>query len=241
MHERTESEKIAFKRIATNWQSVQSDVADALRHAHRERNQVKIIGVTKYVDAPTTALLVDAGCQALGENRPQALWQKAESDGLSGRMIDWHMIGHVQRNKLRRLLRHRPTIHSVDSQRLLDALHQEAAANDNPVQVMLEVNISGDESKTGLAPSHLLELLERADESSVRIVGLMAMAGWGTSAGEARKQFSCVRELRDRLAKKSGNPIHQLSMGMSGDFREAIAEGATMVRIGSRLFEGIER
>lgn len=232
-----ESEK--RERIIANWQQVQSDVNDATKLANRDPDSVRVIGVTKYVDAETTAMLLDADCPCLGENRPQVLWQKAESDAFVDKSPQWHLIGHVQRNKIRRVLRHRPMVHSVDSQRVLKALSDESVVAECSTKVLLEVNISGEESKTGMNADQLTELLVADTWPNIEICGLMAMAGWGTSGDIARKQFAQVRELRDELAKRSGNPLAELSMGMSADFTEAIAEGATMVRIGSRLFEGL--
>ncbi len=232
-----ESEK--RERITANWKQVQSDVAQAAKQAGREKDSVSVIGVTKYVDAETTAMLFDAGCTTLGENRPQVLWQKAESDAFATRSPQWHLIGHVQRNKIRRVLRHRPLVHSVDSRRVLTALSEESVAADCITKVLLEVNISGDDAKTGFGADQLNALLIDEGLPNIEICGLMAMAGWGTSGDVAQAQFAEVRELRDKLASQSGNPLPELSMGMSGDFFEAIAEGATMVRIGSRLFDGI--
>ena len=227
------------QRIRDNFIEVVDEVAAEAKKSGRAADEIKIIGVTKYVDAATTAALVDAGCETLGENRPQVLWSKADSPELAGKPIQWHMIGHLQRNKLRRLMRLNPLIHSVDSSRLLEAIAQEASTNGKPVDVLLEVNISGEEAKTGLAIEELESVLQQVDDSLVHVNGLMAMAGWGSDQAEARAQFAKVRELRDRMALATGNPLRELSMGMSGDFAEAIAEGATMVRIGSRLFAGV--
>ncbi len=227
------------RRIHDNFHQVTQDVAKAAKLSGRSPDDVKIIGVTKYVDAATTAALFDAGCLALGENRPQMMWSKAESAELAGKAIQWHMIGHLQRNKLRRLMRLSPMIHSVDSAHLFDAIIKEATTSGTPMQVLLEVNISGDESKTGMASDELQQILEQSDHSLVQINGLMAMAGLGTDQATAQKQFCAVRELRDTLALSTGKPLRELSMGMSGDFVQAIAEGATMVRIGSRLFDGV--
>jgi pyridoxal phosphate enzyme (YggS family) len=148
------------------------------------------------------------------------------------------MIGHVQTNKLRRMLRFDPLIHSVDSERLLRAIDSEAGHQGRVAEVLLEVNISGDETKTGMSPEKLRELIVTDGLSSVRIRGLMAMAGWGSDPEQAAGQFRAVASLRDELVRSTGRPLTDLSMGMSGDFREAIAAGATIVRIGSALFEG---
>jgi pyridoxal phosphate enzyme (YggS family) len=227
-----------LQRLKQNWESVQNDVHEATRRSGRDPSSVTIIGVSKYVGSETTAALIQAGCHDLGESRPQVLWQKAESLSLN-HDLRWHLIGHLQRNKIRRLLREQPIIHSVDSQRLLAALATESVAQNQQVSVLLEVNISGDDAKTGFAIDDMVSVIDQIPTAGVRVEGLMAMAGWGTDPQEARRQFARLRELREQLTTEPGLPLRELSMGMSGDFREAIAEGATMVRIGSRLFEGV--
>jgi pyridoxal phosphate enzyme (YggS family) len=224
-------------RIRDNWHNVCDDVQRAACESGRTADAVQIVGVSKYVDAATTSMLVDAGCHCLGESRPQALWQKAER--LANHEIQWHMIGHLQRNKVRRLLKSCACIESVDSVRLLQAIAEESLLQDRVTRILLEVNISRDDAKTGLAPDQLAGLLESLPPAGIQVDGLMAMAGWGTEPREARKQFAETRQLRDRLVEQTGVALPQLSMGMSGDFREAIAEGATIVRIGSRLFTGV--
>ena len=209
----------------------------------RSPEDICIIGVAKYVDVERTQMLFDAGCHHLGESRPQSLWTKAEtistSVPLNHATPRWHMIGHVQTNKLRRLLRYQPVIHSVDSERLIRAIQTEANRQGRSVDVLLEVNISGDEAKTGLPPDDVGRLLQIDDLDNVNIKGLMAMAGWGTDSNTAAEQFREVARLRDDLANSVGQSLDELSMGMSGDFSAAIDAGATMVRIGSALFEGV--
>ncbi len=229
----------SFARLKDNWLRVCDEVAQAAAASGRGPSDVRVIGVSKYVDADTTGALVEAGCHALGESRPQQLWTKAESLSL-GDTVRWHLIGHLQRNKIRRTLRYDPVVHSVDSQRLLEAIADEAVLRDYQADVLLEVNISGDQAKTGFAPDGLGRVLANLPPSGVRVLGLMAMAGWGTDPDDARRQFAKTRQLRDELASVTGCELSELSMGMSGDFVAAIAEGATMVRIGSRLFEGVE-
>lgn len=244
----------AIARIAENWKQVQSDVADAARASDRDPQSVRIIGVSKYVDATITQWLVDAGCHDLGENRPQLLGEKA---GVLVGPIRWHQIGHLQRNKVRRLMTVQPLIHSVDSERLLEAIDKETFIGRQPIDVLIEINISGEDAKTGLPADQLEPIVERwmtrreeagreearreeaGNEPVSRIIGLMAMAGWGTAADQAQTQFASLRKLRDNLEAKTGLKFPELSMGMSGDYPAAVAEGATMVRIGSRLFEGV--
>ncbi|MFK8110874.1 MAG: YggS family pyridoxal phosphate-dependent enzyme [Rubripirellula sp.] len=227
--------------LRENWLRVQEEVHQACVQARRDPDSVKIVGVTKYVDAHTTLCLARAGCTALGENRPQLLWQKHQHFAEQGATEDvqWHMIGHLQRNKIRRTLQCKPIIHSIDSERLLEAISKESAAQQFVTDVLLEVNISGDSDKTGMTKEQILQLIENHLDTGVRVRGLMAMAGWGTDVESARNHFEQTRELRDQLETRFGIALPELSMGMSGDFPAAIAAGATLVRIGSRLFQGI--
>jgi pyridoxal phosphate enzyme (YggS family) len=226
--------------LQRNLQRVEEQIQQAANLAGRPRDEMKLVATTKYVDAPVVRELIAAGHRLLGESRPQDLWTKSAE--LAGFEIEWHLIGHLQRNKIRRTLPLVTLIHSVDSARLLAALNAEASLLGRPVSVLLEVNISGDESKHGFDPGELDELLAAAgDWPLVQIHGLMGMASLEGGAAQARRDFAALRSLRDRLrpiAPQSAN-LRELSMGMSGDFAEAIQEGATLVRIGSALFKGI--
>ena len=232
------NEKQTQQRIADNWHFVEQKVRQAAIDSERNPESVRIIGVSKYVDEVLTRALTQAGCRDLGESRPQVLWQKAESM-LDVEPLAWHIIAHLQRNKVRRSLRCSPLIHSVDSKRLLEAIAEEAMLQGSRVQVLLEVNISGDEAKTGFLPEEINAVLDSSPQEGVEVRGLMAMAGWGTDPDAARRQFEKTRDLRDQLQSATGRNLPELSMGMSGDYQQAIRAGATMVRIGSVLFEGV--
>ncbi len=226
--------------IADNIQRIRQRMADAAHRAGRDVNEVTLVAVTKYVGGQELQAVLDAGCADIGESRPQELWVKAE--GLRGRDIRWHLIGHLQRNKVRRTLPYLAWLHSGDSLRLLEAVQRIAQEQDRSIRTLLEVNVSGDSAKHGFAPDELKPALERlAQLDRLRIRGLMGMAGWGTEPEEARRQFAALRELRDALRPHCPSQIQleELSMGMSGDFEQAIEEGATMVRVGSSLFEGL--
>jgi PLP dependent protein len=228
------------RRIADNLAQVRARIAEAARSSGRDPATVTLLAVTKYVPTPIAAALVAAGCRELGESRPQELWTKAAE--LADPAIHWHLIGHLQRNKIRRTLELAHLIHSVDSRRLLSALNQQAGEIGRRPAVLLEANISGDTTKTGMPPQELEPLLASAAEfSHVRIWGLMGMASLAGGVSAAARDFAHLRELRDRLATicPPSVSLSELSMGMSGDFEVAIAEGATIVRIGSALFEGI--
>lgn len=227
-------------RIAENLAQVRGQIATAAQRSGRQASDVTLLAVTKYVSVDITAQLVAAGCYDLGESRPQDLWSKAAT--LDNASIRWHLIGHLQRNKLRRTLPLVALLHSVDSARLLEAIESEAALAGRPADVLLEVNISQDPTKTGLPADELPALLDRSGElTNVRVRGLMGMASLEGGLDAARRDFVRLRELRDRLAASCPPQVSltQLSMGMSGDFEVAIEEGATIVRIGSALFEGL--
>ncbi len=245
------------ERIAENLTAIQQRVADAAERSGRTAADVTLVGVTKYVGVPETEALIAAGCRDLGESRPQELWAKAAALSDLGRSapapaparadppgagLRWHLIGHLQRNKVKRTLPLLWLTHSGDSLRLLKALDQSATALQGCARVLLEVNISGDDAKHGFAPDELPVILPQlAELKQLHVQGLMAMARLAGDAEAARRDFAALRELRDRL--RPGCPaevgLDQLSMGMSRDFEVAIEEGATMVRVGSALFEGV--
>lgn len=236
----------SHRRIGENWHRVVQQVEQACRRVGRLSSEVLIVGVCKYVGPELAAQLVQTGCRNLGENRPQSLWEKVEyfasqTQDVLGQ-VAWHQIGHLQRNKIRRTLPHLSYLHSLDSLRLAEALSCEAGAISKQLPVLVEVNVSRDASKSGVAASEIDELiLAVASLPSLRLSGLMAMSSLGGSADTVRAEFAQVREMRDRLERQYAGRISlpELSLGMSGDFELAIAEGATMVRIGSSLWEGV--
>ena len=229
------------RRIAQNLAQIHSRIEAAANRSGRTADAVTLVAVTKYVSLEMAAAAVAAGCHDLGESRPQELWAKAAA--LADPAIRWHMLGHLQRNKVRRTL---PLIHriqSLDSARLLATIDQQATQLGCTVKALVEVNISGDAAKTGLTPEDLEPLLEQAATlGHVSIRGLMGMARLEGDREAARRDFAALRTLRDRLASRVAPSVSltELSMGMSGDFEAAIEEGATIVRLGSALFEGLD-
>lgn len=235
-------------QIAENVAKVRGQIAAAAARSGRSADAVKLVAVTKYVSAELVSAVVAAGCHDLGESRPQHLWEKTAL--LADLPIRWHMIGHLQRNKVRRTLPLVFMLHSIDTPRLLAAVDEELAAgwdhrNAVPLAalpVLLEVNISGESAKHGFAPDEIEPLLaELSGYSRVSVRGLMCMAGLEGDLDAARREFAALRQLRDRLRGLSppGVTLDELSMGMSGDFEIAIEEGATLVRVGSALFEDV--
>jgi PLP dependent protein len=234
-------------RVAANVAAVRDRIATAARHSGRSPDSVALVAVTKSMSAEVVACLLPAGCTRFGESRPQELWDKAISleapAKALGVTIDWHLIGHLQRNKIRRTLPLVRMIQSVDSQRLLLALDAEAALRQLPVDLLLEVNVSLDTTKTGLPPDQMPHILRTAATlRHVAVRGLMGMASLTGGQSAAARDFARLRELRDTLNRDAPSEISlaELSMGMSDDFEVAIREGATIVRVGSALFEGLE-
>ncbi len=228
-------------KLRANLQAIQERIDTAAQRAGRRSEEVRLLAVTKYFDDETTRAVVEAGCRCLGESRPQQLWHKAAA--LSDLpQLEWHMVGHLQRNKIKRTLPLVSLIHSADNRRLLQALEAFAAEEDKPAAILIEINISGDSSKHGFAPEEAEEALQiAASMRHLRVGGLMAMAAREGDRDRARRDFAGLRELRDQLLRVAppGITLDELSMGMSGDFEEAIAEGSTIVRIGSALLEGV--
>jgi pyridoxal phosphate enzyme (YggS family) len=235
--------------IADNLHRVQERIARAAESAGRCADEITLVGVTKYVDAQQAAELAAAGCHNLGESRPQELWKKAgEVASATGQTtnqasIHWHLIGHLQRNKVARTLPLVTLIHSVDSERLIAELNQaciDGHGTLSGVDILLEVNTSGDVSKHGLAPDEVAQVLESMTKyPRVFMRGLMTIAALEGGEAVAAGNFAALRDLRDKL-KINDYPhtaLNELSMGMSDDFEVAIKEGATIVRVGSLLWE----
>ncbi len=205
--------------------------------AGRLRSDVTLVAVTKTVSADVAALLPALGVTHLGENRPQELARKA---ALLPGPIQWHLIGHMQRNKIERLLPLLTLIHSVDSVRLLQALDKEAAKQGRTISILLEVNASAEASKQGFPPADVPGLVPTLQGlGNLHVKGLMTMAA-PQDPEACRPTFARLRNLRDQLRGKLGAPhtMEHLSMGMSADFEVAVEEGATFVRLGTVLFQG---
>jgi pyridoxal phosphate enzyme (YggS family) len=236
--------------IADNLRRIQERIARAAESVGRNASEITLVGVTKYVGIKEVHELVGAGCHNIGESRPQELWKKAEvlfqgAEALipSVSEFHWHQIGHLQRNKVRRTLPLVSLVHSVDSERLLAVIDEVQAATTDPkppINVLLEVNTSGESAKNGLALTDVEPLLAVAsDYPHVAIRGLMTMAALEGGLGVAARNFARLRELRDELKLNAPDCVQlsELSMGMSADYEVAVREGATIVRIGSALWE----
>jgi len=209
---------------------IRSRIGAALARAGTPGRSVTVIAVTKGHPAAVVDACASVGLRDVGENRVQEAWTKAAQVRAT---VRWHLIGHLQRNKVARAVALFPVIHSVDSVRLVDAL----GAAGRPLEIFLQCNVSGEPSKYGAPPADVPALLARArSHPDLRVVGLMTMAPFFDEPERVRPTFRALRELRDRLERLSGaGSLPFLSMGMSGDFEVAVEEGATHVRIGTAL------
>ncbi|MSS84675.1 YggS family pyridoxal phosphate-dependent enzyme [Actinomycetaceae bacterium WB03_NA08] len=210
----------------SNLHTVLENISRAAQAAGRSPDEITLLPVTKYYDLAQIQELIDAGVTRMGENRPQQLAERAQLFP----QINWVMIGRLQTNKAGLIARYASECQSVDSVRLARALDRRL---DRALPILLQVNISGEESKTGFAPQQVPEALEVAEGlEHLDVRGFMTMAPHSDDPTVARETFRKLRELRDKVAPT----LPELSMGMSGDFPQAIAEGATIVRVGSALF-----
>ena len=229
-------------RCQANLAAIRGRIAAACRRAGRSADEVRLIAVTKYVDASVARVMAECGCLDLAESRPQQLWDRAAALSDVSPAVRWHLIGHLQRNKVRRTLPVVSLVQTLDSERLLAALETEARVTGRTCDVLVEVNVSPDPERSGAKPADVPALVSAVARSPhVRLRGVMGMASHPDSpAADARRDFARLRDIRDGLtADAPADALRELSMGMSGDFEAAVLEGSTMLRIGSALFEGL--
>lgn len=242
-------------RLLDNVAQVRANIERACRLADRSPDSVRLVVVTKYVDVALVGVLLEAGLGDIGESRVQQLVQRAEALGSSKcDLFDapdsptaprWHMIGHLQRNKVKTLLRHTRIIHSLDTPRLAEEISNRIEHDEHdrrPADVFLEVNIAGELAKSGASPADALQLAEAIQTlPHLRLRGLMTMAPLVADPEQVRPHFARLRTMLEQMQSQGIVPetCKHLSMGMSNDYAVAIEEGATLVRIGSALFAGL--
>ncbi|WP_414471027.1 YggS family pyridoxal phosphate-dependent enzyme [Microvirga sp. M2] len=217
-----------------NLASVEERIARACERAGRERASVRLLPVTKTVPAHILRFAFEAGMSSFGENKIQEAVSKRES--LSDLAIDWSIVGHLQTNKVKVLTRFAHEFHALDSLRLADLLNERLEREDRFLDVYVQVNTSGEESKFGLHPDALPPFVESLDRfPRLRPRGLMTLALFSSDMAKVRPCFTLLRRLRDEAVRRNG-ALTELSMGMSGDYEEAIEEGASVVRVGQAIF-----
>ncbi len=220
--------------LADNLEKIRRRIAAACARAGRDPAGVELLAVSKFHPAESVAAAARLGLSVFGESRLQEAKAKIP---LCPDRLQWHLIGHLQSNKVRDAVALFPWIQSVDSPELAADIQKQAGKQSRTVQVLLEVNVAGEASKFGWSPARLLEqVTAMADLKRLEIQGLMTLAPYASDPERARPFFQRLRVLRDQCARLLGRPLPILSMGMSGDLEIAIEEGSTLIRVGTALF-----
>ena len=222
--------------LQENLQQVEANICKACENAGRKRSDVTLIAVSKTKPVEMLQTVYDLGPRDFGENKVQEMCEKME---VLPKDIRWHMIGHLQRNKVKYIVGQVALIHSVDSYRLAEEINIQAKKKNIIVPILVEVNIAHEESKFGISEEDAIQLVEEiAELENVRIKGLMTIAPYVENAEDNRLYFRKIKDLSVDIAAKNIDNVSMeiLSMGMTGDYEVAIEEGATMVRVGTGIF-----
>jgi pyridoxal phosphate enzyme (YggS family) len=221
--------------LAERTAEVREELGEAARRAGRAPEEITLVAVSKLHPASDVRALALAGQTDFGENYVQEALAKREE--LAGLGLNWHFIGGLQSNKARFVAGNFGLVHSVDSRKLAQALHKKASELGVVQDILIQVNISGETQKSGITEENLGELAEEVmGMEAVRLVGLMTLPPFFDDPERARPVFARLRQIKDGLEARLGLGLPHLSMGMTGDFVPAVEEGATMVRIGTRIF-----
>ena len=222
--------------LAENLQQVNANIEKACAAVSRDPSEVTLVAVSKTKPVSMLQEAYDAGARVFGENKVQEIMDKYDqlpSD------IQWHMIGHLQRNKVKYIAGKVALIHSVDSLRLAKTISEEAVKHNCEIPILIEVNVAGEESKFGVSVEETLPLIEEiAKLPAIHVEGLMTIAPYVEDPEENRPVFRKLKELSVDIAAKNINNVRMaiLSMGMTGDYEVAVEEGATLVRVGTGVF-----
>lgn len=234
---------ITITDLRRNLETIRKRIVVACARASRDPGEVRLLPVSKTVDVARLRLAYAAGCRELGENKVQEARRKAQAMAdLSA--LRWSMIGHLQTNKAKYVARFASECQTLDNLRLAEALERRLAIEDRSLDVLVQVNTSGEASKYGLEPDAVPAFVRALKPfTRLRVSGLMTLARFSTDSAVVRPCFACLRALRDRMRDEvpSGIAMDTLSMGMSGDFETAIEEGATVVRVGQAIFGARDR
>jgi PLP dependent protein len=223
-----------MSEIADRIRLVQDRMARAAEASQRDPNEIALMAVSKNHGPDAVRAAAECGLTLFGENRVQEAAMKIpECPG----HLHWHLIGHLQRNKVRHAVEWFECIHSVDSLRLLESISQACDQSGRRMQILLEVNVSGESVKFGFKPEEVPDILRRSSAwSRIEINGLMTIPPLTEDPEGARPHFQSLRTLRDRWQDETGVPLPTLSMGMSHDLEVAVAEGSNVIRVGTAIF-----
>ena len=222
-------EGLTVERVRANVERVRAEIADAAARAGRSADDVELLAAVKYVAVDELPVLAQAGIALAGENRAQELVRKVAAPG--GADLTWDFIGHLQSRKVKQILPLVRLIHSVGSDSVVDQLAKHVDRAQPPARILVEVNVAGEEGKSGIAPDRLGDFLARCrEEGGVEPVGLMTMPPWTEHAEQSRRHFAALAQLA------ADHGLGKLSMGTTQDFAVAVQEGATIVRVGTKLY-----
>ena len=222
--------------LSENLRDVEKRIEEACKRSNRDPKEVTLIAVSKTKPVEMLQEVYDAGARNFGENKVQEIMDKYDH---LPQDIHWHMIGHLQRNKVKYIVDKVQMIHSVDSLRLAETIDKEAKKKNVTVPILIEVNVAEEDSKFGLSLEEVTALAEEISKlSNVRVCGLMTVAPFVEDPEENREVFRSLKKLSVDIAAKNINNVTMsvLSMGMTGDYEVAVQEGATMVRVGTGIF-----
>jgi len=230
---------LSVEEIRSNWNQVNSEIIDTCSQIGRNPNEVTVLSVTKTHPPELIVRAMEAGIVKFGENYAQEMREKGSLElTFDGLTPEWHFIGHLQTNKVKYIAPFVEMIHSVDSVKLAKEISKQAEKNNRNINCLLQVNTSGEHSKSGCSPEEIFKLCESVqDISNISVLGLMTIGSFSDNELVVRKEFNLLREIREDLkARYPENDWKHLSMGMSGDYLLAVEDGATIVRIGTTIF-----
>ncbi len=222
--------------IRENVQFARNKIAEACRRRGRKSEEIELVAITKTVDVEQINEAIEAGIRVVGENRVQEAWRKFQE---VGEKAHWHMVGHLQTNKVKRVLQFADMIHSVDSVYLAREIQTQAKKLERTIEILIQVNTSGEESKFGLEPEATIGAIEEVSTlPNLKIKGLMTIGAFLPNPEDVRPCFKLLHDLKDRVNERgiTSVEIGTLSMGMTNDYEIAIEEGSTMVRVGTAIF-----
>ena len=222
--------------IRENVQFARNKIAEACRRSGRKSEEIELVAITKTVDVEQINEAIEAGIRVVGENRVQEAWRKFQE---VGEKVHWHMVGHLQTNKVKRVLQFADMIHSVDSVYLAREIQTQAKKLEKTIEILIQVNTSGEESKFGLEPEATIGAIEEVSTlPNLKIKGLMTIGAFLPNPEDVRPCFKLLHDLKDRVNERgiASVEIGTLSMGMTNDYEIAIEEGSTMVRVGTAIF-----
>ena len=222
--------------IAKNIEEIRARIDAAAKRSGRTGEDITLLAVSKTVDLPRIREAVDAGLNELGENRVQELMQKYDE---IGRNVEWHLIGTLQKNKVKYIIRKVKLVHSLCTQPVAEEMQRLCVRDDTSIDVLVEVNVTGEQSKSGVPIAQAKEFIRSLEPlDRINVKGLMTIAEYSPDPEDSRACFRTLKQLFDELKAEQREHMHMqyLSMGMSGDFEVAVEEGANIVRVGSAIF-----